>query len=119
MSNFLQMLLLNGYMIYPSNGKFVVRKERTPESDYFLGPSEFDTYGDAFEYAVSALSIPRKRVWCVMLRYNRGLGVEYKSLGDVFASEHDEAMTLANEQVEELAKKMKLLSFEVRTTLKK
>ena len=119
MSDFLQMLLLNGFMIYPCNGKFVVKKERVPESDYLLEPSEFGTYGEAFDYAVAVLSTPRKLVWCVMLRYNRGLGVEYRNLSEVSASDHEEAMAIANRQVEELAKKMKLLSFEVRATLKK
>ena len=119
MSDFLQMLLLNGFLIYPSNGKFVVRKERVPDSDYALDPSEFGSYGEAFEYAVAVISKPRKRVWCVLMRYNRGLGVEYRSLSEVFACEHEEAMALANQEVEELSKKMKLLSFEVRATLKK
>ena len=71
MSDSLQMLLLNGFMIYPSNGKFVVKKESVPESCYSLEIKEFNTYGEAFDYAIEILHKPRKQVWGVMLRYYR------------------------------------------------
>ena len=67
MSDSLQMLLLNGFMIYPSNGKFVVKKESVPESCYSLEIKEFNTYGEAFDYAIEILHKPRKQVWGVML----------------------------------------------------
>lgn len=119
MSDSLQMLLLNGFMIYPSNGKFIVRKESVPESCYILESKEFNTYTEAIDYAIAILEKPRKQIWGVMLRYNRGLGVEYKNLSDVFAVTKDEALQIVNEEIEDMAKKVKLLSFEVRVTLKK
>lgn len=119
MSNSLQMLLLNGFMIYPSNGKFVVKKESVPESCYSLEIKEFNTYSEAFDYAIEILNKPIKQVWGVMLRYNRGLGIEYKNLSDVFATTKEEAFIIANDQLENMLKKVKLLSFEIKVSLKK
>lgn len=119
MSDSLQMLLLNGFMIYPSNGKFIVRKESVPESCYVLESQEFNTYTEAIDYAILILKQPRKQIWGVLMRYNRGLGIEYKNLSDVFAATKDEALKIANEEVEVMAKKVKLLSFEVKVSVKK
>ena len=118
MNNPLLDLLLNGFMIYPSNGKFIVKKENVPSSPYKINEKEFDDYASAINHATEMLMAPRLTVWSVVLRYNRGLGIEYKNLSDVFANTKDEAVIMANNQVEVLSKTIKLLSFEVKVRLK-
>ena len=118
MNNPLLDLLLNGFMIYPSNGKFVVKKENVPNSPYKINEKEFDDYASAINHATQLLIAPRLTAWSVVLRYNRGLGIEYKNLSDVFATTKDEAVIMANNQVEVLSKTIKLLSFEIKVRLK-
>lgn len=96
----------------------MVRKESVPLSDYIISEKEFDFYTDAVAYAVEMLQKPRMNFWNVVLRFNRGLGIEYKNLSDVYTSTKEEAVILANEQVEPLLKSMKITTFEVKVKLK-
>lgn len=118
MNDPLRELLLSGFMIYPCNGKFIVKKEKVPSSDYGLAEKEFNTYIHAVDYAIKILQTPRLQFWSVVLRYNRGLGIEYKNFSDVYAASKDEAVILANEQVESILKEMKIKSFEIKVKLK-
>jgi len=36
MSEELRDIILNGFLVYPSNGKFIVKKEAVPESNFTI-----------------------------------------------------------------------------------
>ena len=118
MSNSLRDLLMNGYMIYPSHGKFVVKKECVPHSDFSLSIKEFNSYSEAVDYALESLQKPKLFNWKITLRYNRGLGVEYRILNDILAESKEQAIVAANEFVETLIKVEKILTYEIRVQLK-
>ena len=118
MSDSLRDLLMNGFMIYPSHGKFVVKKELVPHSNYILPEKEFNSYAEAVEYAIESLQKPRLMSWKVTLRYNRGLGVEYRSLSDILADSKEQAIVAANEVVETLIKAEKIISYEIKVQMK-
>lgn len=118
MNDPLRELLLSGFMIHPCNGKFIVKKQKVPFSDYELAEKEFNVYVDAVDYAIKILQTPRMQFWSVVLRFNRGLGIEYKNMTDVYASTKDEAVIFANEQAEFFLKDMKIKSFEIKVKLK-
>lgn len=118
MGDELRDLLLNGFMIYPSNGKFIVKKESVPTSAYQLEAQECNSYGEAVELALQILRTPKLLSWVVTVRYNRGLGIEYKNLNDVFASSKEEAQDLAENLAETHFKKQKVMISGVKVRLK-
>lgn len=88
-------LLTTGFMIFPKQGKFVVKKESVPGNTLIIKEQEFDSYDLAVEAAVEMLKKPQLVEWDVIVRYNRGLGIEYKNLPSVVASDRDKAKILA------------------------
>lgn len=102
MNEILRDLLLNGFMIYPSNGKFMVKKESVPTNTLVIQESAYDTYDLAVEAAEKMLHTPLELGWTVIARYNRGLGIEYKNLPDVRATTKQEAKELAEKLAEQL-----------------
>lgn len=102
MSDVLRDLLLNGFMIYPHNGKFIVKKGAVPANQTVINEQEFDSYDVAVEAAVEMLRTPQAIEWTAIARYNRGLGIEYRNLPDVRATTAEEAQSLADQQAEKL-----------------
>lgn len=92
-------LMTCGFMIYPSNGRFVVKKQAVPCSDNAIPESEVATYEEAVELAKKLLATPILKTWSVIVRYDRGLGVEYRNLHDVVSATHEEAVSLAERQI--------------------
>lgn len=88
-------LLTNGFMIYPNNGKFVVKKESVPNNTLVIKEQEFSSYDLAVEAAIEMLNMPQLVEWNVIVRYNRGLGIEYKNLPTVTATDKDKAKMMA------------------------
>ena len=102
MNDILRDLLLNGFMIYPNNGKFIVKKEAVPLNLTVFKETEYDSYELAVEAAGAMLNNPQMVDWKVIVRYNRGLGIEYKNLPDVRASNIQNAKALAEVMAGEL-----------------
>lgn len=117
MNDILRDLLLNGFMIYPNNGKFVVKKEAIPTNPAILKESEYDSYDLAVEAAVNMLQTPQMAEWGAVARYNRGLGIEYRNLPDVRAASKDEAKAMADKLAEKILGRSTVIS-EVRVRLK-
>jgi hypothetical protein len=92
-------LMTCGFMIYPSNGRFVVKKQAVPCSDTAISETEVATYEEAVELAKKLFAKPILKTWSVVVRYDRGLGVEYRKLHDVVSVGHQEAVVLAEKQV--------------------
>jgi len=117
MNDILRDLLLNGFMIYPNNGKFVVKKEAVPTNPTILKESEYDSYDLAVEAAANMLQTPRMAEWGAIVRYNRGLGIEYRNLPDVRATSKDEAKAMAEKLADKVLGGSAVIS-EVRVRLK-
>ena len=76
MSEELRNIMMSGFMIFPSNGKFILKKQAVQESDFHLDETEFSKYEDAIEFAIKTLKQPRMSDWTAIVRFNRGLGIE-------------------------------------------
>lgn len=96
----LQNLMKNGFIIYPKENKFIVEKIAVEGNSNILKPIEFETYELALEYAVFRLN-PTKE-WQPIIRYNRGLGIEYKNLPTIFAENREKALNIAKVKAESL-----------------
>ena len=118
MNDILRDLLLNGFMIYPNKGKFIVKKESVPTNTTVLKETEYDNYDLAVEAASKMLNTVQPAEWACIVRYNRGLGIEYKNLPDVTASSIEEAKRIADELVQRIFGESATIS-EVRVRLKK
>lgn len=119
MGDELRDLLLNGFMIYPSAGKFIVKKESVPASQFQIEAHECSSYADAVNLALELLRRPLESCWIITVRYNRGLGIEYKNLTDVFASSYEDAVQKAEIIAENHFKKQKVVISGVKVRPKK
>ena len=93
-------LMTCGFMIYPSNGRFVVKKQAVPGSNNSIEEMEVSSYEEAVELAKQLLAKPVLKSWSVVVRYDRGLGVEYRSLADVVSESHEQAVLMAQGQAD-------------------
>jgi hypothetical protein len=110
-------LMQNGFMIFPSNGRFVVRKEAVPSNMRVIESQEVSTYEEAIELAKEMHLAPQQLVWTCVARYNRGLGVEYRVLPDVFAATIEEARAFAQAETARVFDKKTVVS-EIRVRVK-
>lgn len=110
-------LLLNGFMIYPCEGKFVMKKESVPSNLAIIKEKKYDSYEIAIEAANDMLKKPIMADWSVIVRYNRGLGIEYKNLPDVCASNKEQAQIIAENIANQFLDNSTLIS-EVKVFLK-
>jgi hypothetical protein len=88
-----------GYSL--DDGKIFVKK---------LGPpvitKKFDNMDDALAFLRDDLKIPSNK-FSVIVRYDRGLGIEYKNLPDIEARTLEEARLLAQTEAEKLVQNIK------------
>lgn len=118
MNDILRDLLLNGFVIYPKNGNYVLKKESMPSNPTVIPETEFKCCDDAINWALSNL---RMEVydWIVTVRFNRGLGIEYKNLPDVQSPTLEHAKVAAEKEAEKHFTDPKVVISEVRVRLKK
>jgi hypothetical protein len=119
MSEELRDIMLSGFSIYPSNGKFIVKKQSVPHSDFTVDEKECDTYAEAIDFSSSILKKPRTIFWSGIVRFNRGLGVEYKNINDIEAETYESAVNLAEIQFNNMLNNQKIIISEIRVRLKK
>ena len=119
MSEELRDIMLSGFLIYPSNGKFIVKKQSVPHSDFTVDEKECNTYTEAIDFASSVLKEPKVIFWSCIVRFNRGLGVEYKNLNDIKAETYENAVNLAEIQFNNIFNNPKIIISEIRVRLKK
>lgn len=118
MNDILRDLLLNGFVIFPRNGKFILKKESMPCNPTVISEMEFESCDEAIDWATNNLHV-QVYDWIVTVRFNRGLGIEYKNLPDVQASTLDYAKTIAKKEAERHFIDPKVVVSEVRVRLKK
>ena len=70
-------LILNGFVIYPQNNSFMVKKIAVSTNSTIFDPTEFATYEEALNFAFSKLRA--RNEWQPIIRYNNGLGIQYKN----------------------------------------
>lgn len=90
MDNTLKELTLNGFVIYPSDNKFILQKISMPNNAIVLPAKEFESYEQAVEF-VKTLIKKEFSNFSAIARYNRGLGIEFKNLPLIEARNIDEA----------------------------
>lgn len=91
MSEILQNLIMNGFVIYPKDTQFAIRKYSVPLNVVVIEEQVFDTYELALSHATCLLQNCNHKEWSVIVRYNRGLGIEYRNLSEVFAEDQEKA----------------------------
>lgn len=95
----LEKLLINGFVISASNGKFIIKKDAVPCNPIVVDEVICDSYSDAIVKGMEILNTPKICEWYAIARYNRGLGIEYKNIFDIYA----ENFELAKKKAEEMA----------------
>lgn len=94
-------LTVAGFIVYPHGSNFVMMKVATPLDNRVLGPNHFDSYEQAAEKA-QELYIQREFNFSAIVRYNRGLGIEYRNIREFSAFSREEAQKIAQNKAEEL-----------------
>lgn len=92
-------LLTNGFIIYSNNGDFIVKKEPVPNNTLVIKEQKFNNYEAAIAAAVELLKTPPLIEWEIIVRYNQGLGVEYKNLPTIFSKNQHQAKLMAEYNV--------------------
>lgn len=119
MNDILRDLLLNGFMIYPdSNGKYMMRKEAVPSNQNIIEETQFDNYDLAVDAAASLIYAPKIKNWTAIVRYNRGLGIEYRNLSDIQSTNKDDAQKIAENMAEKVLAADNTIILEVRVSFK-
>lgn len=94
-----EILANNGFIVYANeNGKFIFEKKPTKTNKSIIDPIEFDNFNEAKDYINSILSRPIE--WQATVRFNRGLGIEYKIIKPIIANLKEEAKEIAHKQAE-------------------
>jgi hypothetical protein len=97
----IQDLLMNGFMIYlNTNGKYTLKKVLVPINSLVVEEQEFIDYESAMNAAIQIFETPQLIEWEVIVRYNQGLGIEYKNLPSISARDKEEAKKLAFDYAE-------------------
>lgn len=113
MNDFIKELTLNGFVIYPSDNKFVLQKISTPNNSLILEPKEFESYEKALEFT-KTLNKKEFSNFSAIARYNRGLGVEYKNLPLIEAKNIDEAREKAQALASQIINESHIIEIRVR-----
>lgn len=111
-------LIANGFLIYLNNGKFVVKKDAVTGNPLIYDESYHEDFASALKFANDLLNLPKNLKWNAIIRYNRGLGVEYRNISEILASDYKSACENAEkEAVNLLGKEAKILEIKVKITI--
>lgn len=99
-------LMINGFVVYPKDDKFILEKISVPSFMKFITPQPFDTFEQALEFASEILQkhLSGVKQFNVIVRYDRGLGIEFKNLPNIDAKTIEEAQIVAQKHAEETLK---------------
>lgn len=92
-------LVENGFLIYLEQNRFLVEKKPTKLNKKQASKSYFESLEEAIEFVKKCIEI---KEWKAIVRYNRGLGVEYKTLKLIEAFSLEEAKNIAKLEAENL-----------------
>ena len=104
---------LNGIIIYANmHGKFILEKISTQKNDSFQDKLEYKSFDDAT--AAGWLLVNRQKEWQAIVRYDRGLGIEYKNIFSIFALTKEEAKIIALNNAEKILKDSTIIEVKLR-----
>lgn len=110
-------LLTNGFVIFKEEEKkWVLKKVSVKNSDEYLDPIFFESYESAKSFALTF--IQKQISWNAIIRYDRGLGVEYKTFENIIADCESKAQETAYELMLEILKDKNLIK-EIKVKKKK
>jgi hypothetical protein len=102
MNDIMRNLILNGFAIYSVDEKFAVKKQAVSSNNLVLEESTYPDYDSALNAALEFLEKSPMEEWIGIVRYNRGLGIEYKNLNVILASTQEKALQIAKNLAYEL-----------------
>lgn len=105
-----------GFLVYENTGTYVLAKVAVPRDSRELASQTFATYEDAVLAGSEGIYQARSsQKFTAIVRYDRGLGIEYKTLSEFPASDLVEAKAQAAIIAEkELPKKANIKEIRVR-----
>jgi hypothetical protein len=92
-------LVENGFLIYLDQNKFLVEKKATELNKKQVNNRYFESIEEAIEFVEKCI---QTKEWKAIVRYNRGLGIEYKTLTVIEAFSLEEAKNMAKLKAENL-----------------
>lgn len=115
MEDFYKLFASKGFVLYEEKNYYVVQKISLPHSDLKIEPVKFETHDQAINFI--KLHIDKKnQTYQAIIRYRRGLGIEYLTVPNIIAEHEDEAKNLALEK-SELLKNPKVKVAEIKLRL--
>lgn len=115
MENFYKLFASKGFILYEENKSYIVKKVSLPHSTLKIEPVKFEAYDQAINFI--KLHIDKKnQTYQAIIRYRRGLGIEYLTVPNIIAEHEDEAKTIALEK-SQLLKNPKVNIAEVKLRL--
>lgn len=86
----------HGIVIYSLNDGFGVKKVSTPKDQRIFNETFFQNE-DILKEFLNSLFDEQKKVYKAIIRFDRGLGVEYKTIDNIRCENEEEAENLALE----------------------
>lgn len=91
-------LMTNGFVIYRNHEKeWILKKIQTKDSTESIEKIIFESYEKAKAFALNLLN--NKDKWTAIVRYDRGLGIEYKNIDNIHAKTLQEANEIAYKEI--------------------
>lgn len=95
----LEEIVNNGIVFYMGeNGKYFVEKKSSINNNLKINLVEFEDFKTARNYIDSILN--KTNEWQAIVRFNRGLGIEYKNIQNIIAESKEQAKEMARLQAE-------------------
>jgi len=92
-------LVENGFLIYIEQNRFLVEKIPTNLNKKSINKTYFGSLDESIDFVKKCM---KNKEWKAIVRYNRGLGIEYKTLKLIEAESLEEAKKTASEEAENL-----------------
>lgn len=99
--NDFELLARNGFIIHANEqGDFIVEKKPSKFNGLKINAVKFDSFQESIDYINNILNKPNE--WTAIVRFNKGLGIEYKNISPINADSKEEAKKTAFKQAEKL-----------------
>ena len=83
-----------GFVLYAVGNKIGLQKVITPKNNIYFGEKIFENLELAQEF-IKKLITEQKKVYKAIIRFDRGLGVEYKTIENIRSNDEKEAEEIA------------------------
>jgi hypothetical protein len=90
-----------GILIFSNKGgTFIFEKKETFLDKRTRSQEEYASFEEALKASNDFLNMQKE--WQTIIRYNKGLGIEYKNLPVIFASTKEDAKVIAEQEAEKI-----------------